>query len=74
MFTDVTEPQTNKKLQALLEEYCNESEVCMGEFLFSAKVPENTSYEEAAAIYIAAMKKVEGDKFFTIKEGETEEL
>ena len=59
--------------ERLIEKYHAESEVCMAEFLAS-EFPKALSFEEAFEVYILCMKRVEGDKFFTIKEGEQIEL
>lgn len=50
------------------------NDICMAELLADEKVPEGTTFEEAFKIYIEMMKRIEGDKFFTIKEGEKMEL
>ena len=59
--------------QKLVDKYYAESEVCMAEFLAS-EFPKSLSYEEAFEVYILCMKMVEGDEFYTIKEGIKEEL
>jgi len=61
-------------MDELINEYLDESEVCMAEFLAWKKVPAGMTFEEAFETYIRVMKAVEGDKFYTIKEGETFEL
>ena len=57
----------------LIDKYYKESGVCMAEFLAS-EFPKGLSYEEAFEVYILCMKMVEGDEFYTIKEGIKEEL
>ena len=61
-------------LNGLLAEYCNDSEVCMAEFLADKEVPAGMTFEEAFEMYIECMKRAEGDRFYTIKEDETIEL
>lgn len=63
----------NQRVAELLSTY-EDSEVCMAETLASEVVPVGTTYEEAFEIYIEAMKRVEGDSFYTIKDGEKIEL
>ena len=63
----------NQRVAELLSTY-EDSEVCMAETLASEVVPAGTTYEEAFEIYIEAMKRVEGDTFYTIKDGEKIEL
>ncbi len=62
-----------QRVAELLSTY-EDSEVCMAETLASEVVPAGTTYEEAFEIYIEAMKRVEGDTFYTIKDGEKIEL
>lgn len=50
------------------------SVVCLAEYLASAPVAPGMTYEQAFNLYIKAMKEVEGDRFYTVKEGETIEL
>ena len=60
-------------ISQLLDKYRNtdwENGVCMAEFLAS-EFPKGLSYEEAFQVYVECMKTVEGDEFYTIKEGET---
>ena len=59
--------------ERLIEKYRTESDVCMAEFLAS-EFPKSLSFEEAFEVYVYCMKTVEGDEFFTIKEGEKIEL
>ncbi len=69
--------ENQKKEQVVLElinTYANDSEVCMDEMLASEAVPSGTTYKEAFEIYIEAMKRIEGDTFYTIKDGEKIEL
>lgn len=60
--------------ERLIDDYETNSEVCLTEYLASEPVAPGLTYEQAFELYIKAMKKVEGDKFFTIKENETIEL
>lgn len=62
-----------QRIAELLNTY-KDSEVCMAETLASEIVPAGTTYEEAFEIYIETMKRVEGDSFYTIKDGEKIEL
>ena len=62
-----------QRVAELLNTY-EDSEVCMAETLASEVVPDGTTYEKAFEIYIEAMKRVEGDTFYTIKDGEKIEL
>ncbi len=62
-----------QRVAELLSTY-EDSEVCMAETLASEVVPAGVSYEEAFEIYIEAMKRVEGDTFYAIKDGEKIEL
>ncbi len=59
--------------QRVIDKYYAESEVCMAEFLAS-EFPKGLSFEEAFETYILCMKMVEGDEFYTIKEGKKIEL
>ena len=63
-----------EKLKTLLDTYIKESDVYIAEFLASEIVPPDTSFEEAFRLYIDAMKRAEGDRFWTQKENETIEL
>jgi len=67
-------PTFEEKLTSILNTYRVESEVVMAEFLESEEVPKNTTIAEAFRLYIEAMKRVNGDKFYVIKEGIKEEL
>lgn len=67
-------PTFEEKLTSILNTYRVESEVVMAEFLESEKVPKNTTIAEAFLLYIEAMKRVNGDKFYVVKEGIEEEL
>jgi len=67
-------PSYKEKFQKLYNTYLEESDVCMAEFLASETVPPDTSFEEAFQLYIDAMKRAEGDRFWTQKEDETIEL
>ena len=60
--------ETTKKI---IDEYINESEVVMGEFLAQKEVPQGMTFEEAFETYIECMEQANGDRFFAIKEGET---
>ena len=62
------------RVAELLSTYAKDSEVCMAETLASEVVPAGTTYEEAFEIYIETMKRVEGDSFYTIKDGKKIEL
>ena len=68
------EIRENSTADSIIEEYERDSEVVMAEFLAWKKVPRGMSFEQAFETYIECMKKVEGDKFFTIKEGKKIEL
>jgi len=67
----------NKQLtyySQLLNEYIN-SNVCMAEFLADKLTPiDALTFEEVFEIYIRLMKEANGDRFYTIKEGELIEL
>ena len=63
-----------KYIKDFIEKYQRESEVCVGEFLAWEEVPQGMTFEQAFEVYIEVMKRVEGDKFLTIKEGKTYEL
>ena len=65
---------TEKIYKKLIKEYIEDSEVVMGEFLAWKKVPRGMTFEDAFEMYIRAMKEVNGDQFYAVKEGETEEL
>ena len=59
-------------MEQIITDY-KEDDICMGEFL--ASVPaDGYSLEEAFELYISIMKRIEGDQFFKIAEGETIEL
>lgn len=58
----------------IIETYITDSDVCMAETLAFEKVPSGMTYEQAFKVYIKAMKEVEKDRFFTVKDGETIEL
>ena len=58
----------------LINEYREESEVCVAEFLAWKEVPAGMTFEEAFETYIKVMKSVEKDKFYTVKDDETLEL
>ena len=58
----------------LVDDYRKNSEVCLAEYLASAPVAGGMTYEQAFDLYIKAMKEVEGDRFYVIKEKETIEL
>lgn len=58
----------------IIKTYITDSDVCMAETLAFEKVPSGMTYEEAFKAYIKAMKEVEKDRFFTVKDGETIEL
>ena len=64
----------DKKFKTLYDTYIIESDVCMGEFLANECVPPNTTFEEAFHLYVDAMKKSEGDKFWVQIEEEVKEL
>ena len=69
----------NKQLylySTLLNKYMDGS-VCMAEFLASEPIPEGPityTFEDIFEIYIRLMKDINGDRFYTIKEGELIEL
>ena len=70
---------TNKQLtyySKLLDEYINLNGVCMAEYLAGKLVPieATLTFEEVFEIYIRLMKEANGDRFYTIKEGELIEL
>ena len=65
---------TEKIYKKLINEYIDESEVVMAEFLAWKKVPRGMTFEDAFEMYIRAMKEATGDQFYVVKEGETEEL
>lgn len=46
----------------------------MDEMLASEAVSSGTTYKESFEIYIEAMKRIEDDTFYTIKDGEKIEL
>lgn len=69
MVTDIVK----ETAKILIDKYYAESEVYMAEFLAS-EFPKSLSYEEAFEVYILCMKMVEGDEFYTIKEGIKEAL
>ena len=58
----------------LLDDYQMNSEVCLAEYLANVPVAPGMTYEQAFNTYIRLMKRVEGDRFYTVKEGETIEL
>ena len=66
----MSEQEREQMVTKLVDTYLNDSEVCMAETLASEIVPAGITYEEAFFIYIKAMNRVEGDKFYAIKEGE----
>jgi hypothetical protein len=67
-------PTFEEKLNSILNTYRLESEIVMAEFLESEKVPKNTTIAEAFRLYVEAMKRVNGDEFYVIKEGIKEEI
>lgn len=64
----------NNIVNNLINDYEENSDVVMAEYLSSKKVPHGLTFEDAFEIYIDLMKRVEGDEFYTIKEGEKIEL
>lgn len=72
----MTTERKEQIVRNLLDTYRIYSEVCMAEFLASEDVNQfvDCSFEDAFEIYMECMKIVEGDKFYTVKEGETIEL
>lgn len=59
-------------LEKVIEEYIHD-DICIYDLL--ASIPaDGLTLEEAFELYIAAMKKIEGDEFFRIAEGEKIEL
>lgn len=70
----MTREEKKKKVgEQLLNGYLNNG-VCMAEYLASERVNPNLTYEDAFEVYVHMMKTIEGDEFYTIKEGETIEL
>lgn len=59
--------------EKIINGYLNNG-ICMAEYLASEPVPSYLTYEDAFEVYIAMMKNIEGDEFYTIKEGETIQL
>ena len=68
-----SEDKKKKAGEKIINGYINNG-VCMAEYLASEYVPANLTYEDAFEVYITMMKTIEGDQFYTIKEGETIEL
>lgn len=66
----MTDKRILKIGRELLNEYYNESEVCMGEFLAWKKVPHDMTYEEAFRMYMNMMNVVEGDHFYQVADGQ----
>jgi len=64
----------NNIVNSLIKDYEENSEVVMAEYLADKKVPWGLTFEDAFEMYIELMKRVEGDEFYTIKEGEKIEL
>lgn len=59
-------------LEKVIEEY-DYDDICIYDLL--ASIPaDGLTLEEAFELYISAMKKIEGDQFFRIAEGEKIEL
>ena len=66
-----------KYYSQLLNEYISLSNgVCMAEYLAGKLISfeSSLSFEEVFEIYIRLMKEANGDRFYTIKEGELIEL
>ncbi len=63
-----------KKIIDNLTKKYRDSDVCAAEFLAGETVPLGMTYEESFEIYVAMMKKIEWDKFYVIKEGQTIQL
>ena len=60
--------------EKLIEEYNNDCDECISEFLASKEVPQGISFEEAFKTYIECMNKIESEEFFCVKEGEATRL
>ena len=69
----MNEPKKEKLVNDIIDIYAD-NDLCMAEILADETVPDGLTYEEAFEVYIEAMKRADGDEFYTIKEGEKYEL
>ena len=69
----MSESKKEKLVNDIIDIYAD-NDLCMAEILAGETVPACVTYEEAFEVYIEAMKRVNGDEFYTIKEGERHEL
>ena len=69
----MNELNKEKLVNDIIDIYAD-NDLCMAEILADETVPDGLTYEEAFEVYIEAMKRADGDEFYTIKEGEKYEL
>ena len=69
----MNELNKEKLVNDIIDIYAD-NDLCMAEILADVAVPDGLTYEEAFEVYIEAMKRADGDEFYTIKEGEKYEL